>query len=59
MLHVKIDKDGWYRIARKGRALPIRPGFDNLYRTKTGALAAIRAIRRRRGGEQSAHTYIR
>ncbi|MES2155395.1 MAG: hypothetical protein V4510_09705 [bacterium] len=56
---MKIDKDGWYRIARKGRALPIRPGFDNLYRTKTGALAAIRAIRRRRGGEQSAHTYIR
>lgn len=58
-LHVTQDKDGWYQIALKGKPLPHHHGFENLYRTRTGALAGIRAIRRQPGGERSAESYVR
>lgn len=48
-LYIMIDTDGWYRIVTRNKQ-PLRasPGFDNLYRTLTGAMAGRRAIYRER-----------
>lgn len=54
-----VKKDCWlYRIAnsRTGKFIPTAWNF---YRTRTGALAGIRAIRRQPGGERNVHKYVR
>lgn len=55
-LHVVSDGIYGFAIARRGVKLDYEWNF---YKTMTGALAGIRAIRRQRGGENSAARYVR
>lgn len=46
MLSVICDRDLWWRVARNGRAIRSTRAWWNLYRTRTAALAKLRAILR-------------